>query len=494
MLPLSPPAVPRIDGNDTYEYYSTMRREMTFVFRHLLTCQLALVDFGLGFALINAGGGEVRRRIERVAEWLQSLRPNKSDPVDILLTHGHYDHIYGVLLLAEFLPLRVFASAYTHYLLRQLGARDRRGEQTRINYEEVILSDLRGSFQVGARHNGAITVRYFPVVHMPQSRGYVLEFPRTDDSTQVDKVLFGSELRIAEPSYTPGLSAAMLNAVAELGPYDTILYDGLREHQPGFTPDESVIREPLRKILRKIPGHLIMSFISSKMALIHEIARVFAEEGHLLDARGGAMQRSHKIGLEAGWVPPTPRLPGKKQIVGLIVTGSQAEGKRIEGDQAEQGCSYLVRISETGKGDILPNDFIWIVQGAIPMYIVEIKAMYEALALLLPEGGIIIPRAEQRRLQLTSPLNNIYILEDFVGCEPMILPSAHDCHAGIQTFLAAGQQLGPARVLKAYQAGRDEDAYDAGEMLEPVLNLQPAQPGGLVDALEQLLATMPNAA
>lgn len=440
--------IPRIYTDDTLHVYSPNRHRtggMTFIFHHLPTREVLVVDFGIGFSAIQRGGTGADDPVQDYLNLITSLRGPSSEPLPVFLTHGHYDHFYGVPRLSEKYPIEVFATPFTLHLLANLQTR----QVTQPAFTSTVLTDPTGSVQ-----RGPFTVSYFPTVHaLPQTRSFVIEMPRVDRTSL--RVLMMAEFRVAEAGYTPGLSQVMLDQVAAHGPYDLILYDGLRHHQPGFSPPEDDIRPVLGKILDRIPGTLIVSFISSKIGLQAAFAEELRELGHLYDTRGGAMSRLYKLACKAGWTQSPPHKPHQHQKVVLAVTGSQNEPG-----------SFLSRLAESAtNGEILPNDFLWIVQGSIPMYISEIRAMYERLAALLPEGGIIIPRAEQRRLRLRGP--NIYILEEFVRLEkPFELSSGHGKLGDQEHVLLVAQTRGPAGTIIPYQMEAKDMSEDAGEVVE----------------------------
>lgn len=434
--------IPRIYSDDTLHVYSpNLHRTggMTFIFHHLPTREVLVVDFGIGFSAIQRGGGVSDDPVQEYVDMITELRGPSKEPLPVFLTHGHYDHFYGVPRLSEKYPIEVFATPFTLHLLSNLQTR----QVTQPAFKSTVLSDPTGSVV-----RGPFTISYFPTVHaLPQTRSFVIEMPRADRTSL--RVLMMAEFRVAEAGYTPGLSQVMLDQVAAHGPYDLILYDGLRHHQSGFSPPEDDIRPVLGKILDRIPGTLIVSFISSKIGLQAAFAEELRELGHLYDTRGGAMSRLYKLACKAGWIQPPSHKPNQPQKLVLAVTGSQ-----------DEPGSFL-----NTSGEILPNDFIWIVQGSIPSYIPNIRAMYERLALLLPEGGIIIPRAEQRRLHLRG--RNIYILEEFVRlAKPFELSSGHGKLGDQTQVLAAAQTLGLARTIMAYQMEAKDMSEDAGEVVE----------------------------
>jgi len=218
---------------------------------------------------------------------------------DILITHGHEDHIGGI---AHLMNLK----------REEFAAKRAKGENLTIHCtpfaQEMIKKDLTGNripkeewpkfdviepgkpFEV----NG-FKVEPFAISHsIPDAVGYVIESP---DGT---RMMTTGDFKTAQVPLGKGWDSENIAALADKG-IDFLFIDSTSSVQQGETIGEEEVRKGLKEILKQSQdGPVISGVISSSCHRLHTIARALAEE---------ALEREQKFKEENGFdVVPQPRV------------------------------------------------------------------------------------------------------------------------------------------------------------------------------------------
>ncbi|MBR4126529.1 MAG: ribonuclease J [Alphaproteobacteria bacterium] len=264
---------------------------------------------------------------------------------DILITHGHADHIGGIPHLLNMKR-------------EELAAKRENGENLTIHCtafaEKMIKNNLTGSgipkdefpefdiiepgkpFEV----NG-FKVEPFAVSHsIPDAVGFVIESP---DGT---RVMTTGDFKTAEVPLGKGWDDEKVGAIASKG-IDYLFIDSTSSVQQGETIGEAQVKDGLKEILKNSQGGPVISgVISSSCHRLHTIATALAEE---------ALEKAEKEGPDAEPKPRTMILDGASVIAArraLNACGYKLEDMIKE----ETGVDIQIVTSNTKKALELPPE------------------------------------------------------------------------------------------------------------------------------------------
>ena len=238
---------------------------------------------------------------------------------DILITHGHEDHIGGI---AHLMNLK----------REEFAAKRAKGENLTIHCtpfaEKMIKKDLQGAgipkeeypafdivepgkpFEV----NG-FKVEPFAISHsIPDAVGYVIESPNGT------RMMTTGDFKTAKVPLGQGWDDDKIAEVASKG-VDYLFIDSTSSVQQGETIGEAEVRKGLKEILKlSQDGPIVSGVISSSCHRLHTIATALAEE---------AIEREQRFKEESGFdTVPQPRV--------MILDGASL----ITARRAMNACGY----------------------------------------------------------------------------------------------------------------------------------------------------------
>jgi ribonuclease J len=145
---------------------------------------------------------------------------------------------------------------------------------------------------------------------------------------------------------------AAMDALGVAGGVDQVVSDSTNAHQPGWTPSEGSLVEPLTEIIRARTGRVAVTLFSSNVARVATFAKVAEATGRHLVLLGRSLQRTVKAAQEAGYLSGIAPIVALRDYgylppdaVLLLCTGSQGERR-----------SGLTRLAEDASGDLYLNE------------------------------------------------------------------------------------------------------------------------------------------
>ncbi|MBI3495517.1 hypothetical protein HY065_02730 [Candidatus Berkelbacteria bacterium] len=173
---------------------------------------------------------------------------------------------------------------------------------------------------------------------------------------------------------------------------------------------------------------------------------------------GTAMRETTEYGRLRNWVPQQKELKETDQYHLIFV---------CTGSQCEPGAALPRALEGTARDiNLLPNDWVVDIQGAIPHYIAEIKKMYqEILSRFGQFGRLVISKSEARRLGLGKHPKIIYA-DDLLG-RPFDMSSGHGRLDDQKLLLEAAQCTDLSRQV-GYQSEDDQPAIEDCDIPEPL--------------------------
>ena len=267
----------------------------------------------------------------------------------ILITHGHEDHIGALPYVLPQLEVPVYAPRLAHGLISV-----KLKELRRLRHADLREVEPGKVYKIGR-----LKAEWFRVCHsIPDAMGIIL-------STPLGTVVHTGDFKI---DHTPVdgrlLDMARLARAGEEGVF-LLFSDSTYAELPGYTPSESVLIDPLDRVVAQAPGRVLVTTFASLISRMQIVINAAARYGRKVAVVGRSMVDNVNFALKAGYLSAPPgtivpleeakRLPPERVV--LLTTGSQGEP-----------TSVLVRIANRDHRDIkvVPGDTIVISATPIP--------------------------------------------------------------------------------------------------------------------------------
>lgn len=280
------------------------------------------VDLPGGSVFIDAGArfpDEPTLGIERTTSPTEPIlrRAAAGRLCGLLLTHGHQDHIGGLLEVVRACPtVRIFGHPFVVDLVRRRWAYDGDG------LTPPHLHPVEPGHWVDL---GGVEARWYSVTHsIPAAASVAVR-----SGGRV--VVHSGDFRV-DP--TPLLGAPTdWTGLRELGAagVEVALVDSTQAGRPGRTRSEAVVAQALRERIAGAPGRVFITLFASHVERLHAIQSAAAALGRPFFVYGGGLQATWELATKHGLAPSLPsmdpvpdhgRLPERAVVA---MSGSQLE-------------------------------------------------------------------------------------------------------------------------------------------------------------------------
>ncbi|NWG14324.1 MAG: ribonuclease J [Acidobacteria bacterium] len=310
-------------------------------FRH--RGNIVVIDAGLMFPRADLLG------VDLVIPDLSYLLEHRNEVRAVALTHGHEDHIGALPYLLSALPVPVYGTPLT------LGfARGRLAEHRILN--QVQLNSVRPRETVEV---GDMRLEFLDVTHsIADGVGLAI-------TTAAGTVIHSGDFKFDQSP--PDLRRSDYARFAEYGERGVLalLSDSTNSENPGYTPSEDSLREPLEQVFHVSRRKIVVTCFASSIHRIQIILDLAREFGRKVVAVGRSLRENIAVARELGHLKVEP---------GLLVDPAEADGLPpnelvllTTGSQGEP-LSALSRLA-LGKHkdfEIEPGDSVVISARAIP--------------------------------------------------------------------------------------------------------------------------------
>lgn len=271
--------------------------------------EIVIIDAGVIFPESDIKG------VDYVIPDYTFLKQNESKIKALFITHGHEDHIGGIVSLLQTVNIPyIYAPNQACGLIRKKIA------EKNIPYKNLIVYTEN---TVVKTHN--FEVEFFVTTHsIPDSHGVCVHTP---NGTVVATGDFKFDL-------TPIGPVANLHKMANIGNKGVtlLLSDSTNALNPGMSKSESKVDEALNDIFDCTDGRIIIATFASNIYRLKHIVDTCFKRDRKIAIFGRSMENNIEISIEGGYIKHkeifiTPeeanKLPANR--VCLLCTGSQGE-------------------------------------------------------------------------------------------------------------------------------------------------------------------------
>ncbi len=269
-----------------------------------------IVDLGVTFGNADTPGVEV------IMPDPSFIVERARDLLGIVLTHAHEDHMGALAALWPQLPVPVYATPFTAYLVR-----DRLTEAGLLKRVELHEVPLNGNIKLGPFDMELVTLTH----SIPEPNGLLIRTP-------AGVVLHTGDWKIdPEPLIGAPTDAATLTKAGEDGIL-AMVCDSTNVLTEGEAGSEAGVRDELIKLVGEQNGRVAVAAFASNVARLQTAVEAAEANGRSVCLVGRSMHRmmgaARHVGLFADAMPfvgeeEAAALPKKKVL--YLCTGSQGE-------------------------------------------------------------------------------------------------------------------------------------------------------------------------
>jgi ribonuclease J len=303
-----------------------------------------IVDCGLAFPDTEMLG------VDLVIPDFTYVERNKEKIRGIVITHGHEDHIGGLVYLLKSVNIPVYATRLTAGLIEGKLAEHGILNDVRVNCIEAGDTIKLGQFEVEAIH----------VNHsIPDSIGLAIKTPagviiQTGDF-KIDSTPIDGEI----------IDLARFSELGKQGVL-CLLSDSTNAERPGYTESEKKVGESFSNLFAKAKGRrIIIATFASNIHRVQQIMDIAKNTGRKVALSGRSLEYVVEKAATLGYLRIPDNLlvsidsvnsyPADKMVI--ITTGSQGE---------PMSALHRMAFSEHRRVSIIPNDYVIISATPIP--------------------------------------------------------------------------------------------------------------------------------
>ena len=269
-----------------------------------------MIDLGIGFADNFFPGVDI------LLPDIGFIAERKKDLLGLVLTHAHEDHLGAVPYLWEELKCPVYATPFTHAVLKAKLADE--GIAMKIPVTEV-----RPGQKITL---GPFEFEMVPLTHsIPEMQAIALR------TTQGVVMHTGDWKLDSDPLVGPVSDEATLRQYGEEGVL-AMVCDSTNVFNDGESGSEAGVRDTLAEIIGQCEGRVVVTTFASNIARIDSIVRAGQKAGRKIALAGRSLRRVTVAAKESGYLQDAePFLNERdigdvaKQDILIICTGCQGE-------------------------------------------------------------------------------------------------------------------------------------------------------------------------
>lgn len=242
--------------------------------------EIFIVDAGLMFP------GDEMFGIDIVIPDITYLVENQERVKGLFITHGHEDHIGGIVYVLRKLSIPVYATKLTVGLIQE-----KLGEAGMLGRVDLKTIDSNSTVEFNTT-----TVSFFGTTHsIPDSVGVCFH-------TSKGAIVYTGDFKFDQ---TPiGNSGADLGKMAQIGNEGVLclLSDSTNAERPGYTGSEKEVGVEISKVFYGAEGRIIVASFASNVHRIQQVFDAAAETGRKVAVVGRSMVKVVDIARRLGYL------------------------------------------------------------------------------------------------------------------------------------------------------------------------------------------------
>jgi len=375
-------------GMNMYAYGFKRRNKISYI----------LVDAGVSFPKMDTEPG-----VDLIFPNPRLILNNLQHLEGIFITHAHEDHLGAIGFIASKIDCKIFCRKFTAEIVK-----DKLNKVNVSSKRVVIVKEW--PFEVKLKD---VTIAFFPTTHSVPEASFLIiknEFGivlhtgdfKIDKSPVLDKPLDYKKLGSAlggRPSLCVVDSTNMLN------------------ENKGMS--ESLLREPIHKIIRESKGRIVFTSFASNLGRLKIIAEAGKNLGRSIAVFGRAMNNMLSKATETGVFTDFPNLidPRKAHLIPrenllVIATGSQGE-IRAASAQLSRGKYMGLEIEE--------GDTFVFSSKTIPGNEVAVNRVINNLS----EKGVQVKYSDDREFHVSGHTNIPEMMDFYKKVKPLLVFPMH---------------------------------------------------------------------
>ncbi|HDX9577728.1 TPA: ribonuclease J [Bacillus pseudomycoides] len=273
--------------------------------------EIFIVDAGLMFPEEEMFG------IDIVIPDITYLVENKERVKGLFLTHGHEDHIGGIVYVLRKLDIPVYGTKLTNGLVKE-----KLGEAGMLGRVDLRTIDSNATVEFDTT-----TVSFFKTTHsIPDAVGVCFH-------TSQGAIVYTGDFKFDQ---TPiGNNGADIGKMAQIGNEGVLclLSDSTNAERPGYTGSEREVGIEISKVFYNSEGRIIVASFASNVHRVQQVFDAAYETGRKVAVVGRSMVKVVDIAYNLGYLnipdgmlislQDVDNYPEKK--VAILTTGSQGE-------------------------------------------------------------------------------------------------------------------------------------------------------------------------
>src|SRR5256712_10479285 len=326
--------------------------------------QILIVDCGIGFPDETMLGVDLL--LPDITYLLHTCMPEgkaKKKIVDMLLTHGHEDHIGGLPFILPQLPsFPIYGSPLTAALANE--------KLTEFNTQPVVqtVRFTNGNIQIGDFKITFIHV----TLSIPDTTHLFIETP-------VGNFYHGADYKFdLTPADRKRAEFLKIAQAAQKG-ITALLSDCLGAERPGFTPSEEMLTQNFEKTMRECQGKVFITTNSSNVSRLNQAIEAAEKLNRKVCFVGRSIIKAKQIAQKLGYlhikrgteiqIDALPRY--KSNQVMLLVAGSQGQ---------ENSAMNRIAEGEHKAIGLQPNDMVIFSADPIPGNELAVSSLVDSIA------------------------------------------------------------------------------------------------------------------